>query len=387
MSFVLWLVSVAVAAVPQGAVAVVQGSSATVRAQPEGAALARLRIGSDVEVVGERAGWSQVRLLGRPEAHAVAGWVRSDLLRDTPVTLDEAIGRSRHADDAHEARTWAERAFALAPHHPDAMALRHAVAVEEADEATRLRLEDRSSEPVYLGICEGGRARVVVRLDGDEITSLSGLSSDELAPLTRHLGGWAWYRQGAVTPMGGTPFPTPFLAPTDNEEGGSAYEAGEDLMSGNGHSMFVALGPCEGGGLLATHPLPIPLDEAVASPRDRVATAWAAADQPVVGGRARRPVAGLPIDEVQLTVWHEPSTCGGPVGYHVRATAYALVGPAMGEPVLRLADEQPLGWVRIGDRFLGAYASHDLSFAALQLHLVAGDEVRHAGVHLGYWGC
>ena len=361
----VWMMALALAGGPDvGSLQHVQGSLVTLRDAPDGAAVGMLRIGSEVEVTDRRGAWAQVSLLGRPADHAVVGFVRADLLRDVPVGRDEAARRAADTLDPLEAARWQERWEALDPHHAGVVA----------------------DEPVYVGMCEAGRARVVARLHEGALEPLSGRDRPTLQPLADELGAWAWYRAGEARPIAGTPFPLPFVAPTDNELGGSAYDAGEDAFLGAASGSWqLVLGPCAGTGLVATQPLE-PVEDAAADGRADVVESWSRSRHHVLGGAVRHPVAGLPLREVRLAVRYQPATCGGLLDA-VEGTAYAVLAPGETPDELVLVDPEPLGWFRLGERVLGAYGSHQPADDLLELHLVDGERHVRQQVHLAYRGC
>lgn len=235
------------------------GDIVNLRARPgeDARIVARLPIGTTLEAEGEgrtqasmpgqRDGWVRVSVVGRPEAHALVGWVREDLVEQRLGDGDELLRRAANATNPEEAQHWRDRAAALDPWNA-------AVVAERGEPAG----------PVWIGQCDGSRVWLVARADPRtfRVTAASVGPDEQFLTLEAQerirsgLATAAWYAGGEVGQSGR--FATPFLAPITamEEDGGDGWSAG--ASSGSGGPWEVVLGGCwaaERGQIFATGPL------------------------------------------------------------------------------------------------------------------------------------
>jgi hypothetical protein len=186
------------------------------------AVVARLRIGTAVELREARDAWARVRL--GPAGEEVEGWVPRALVGGAPPTLADALARASAAQDAGTI-TWLERAAALDPGKAETWRAL-AEALERAgrpDRARHSRGMSAGAVPGFLASCgtlvaewtpgteERPLAREFARDAPDgPLPRDAGVFRRELARLADELPAATWFRFGAG-PLGGSPFPRPTL--------------------------------------------------------------------------------------------------------------------------------------------------------------------------------
>lgn len=254
----------------------VVGDVVNVRAEPRADAAVRwrLRINTEVDVLDTGTGWSQVRMVGRPEASPVTGWIASSLLGTTPLDDHVVAERARKAWAAGEVDTAlreAQRAFALDPgHRGHAEQLRDLYrAVDRNVDAARVMAVHEGTHGVFLGVCDGSRVSLVAHWQpGGPLTDVSGtafrhqeVARDLQAQMMRDAAATPWFiaTPEQSEPVSGTPFPRPFQTTLWNEGTRQMHASPEAEPCGS--ECVVRLGTCtEAGAVYATAPLePTPI--------------------------------------------------------------------------------------------------------------------------------
>lgn len=340
----------------------VQASVARVREAPEGPVAHRLRIGSEVAVEARQGDWAQVRLVGRPDAHPVAGWVHADLLGPQRPRLDALL-----ADPSDPVAV--ERATTLDPYSAE---VRAAWAASHAE-----ALVDSS---IFVAQCLDDRAVVIGELTAE---GLRHVDASERPALLERLATEAWY--AGPRPIEGTPFPSPFASAIDNEEPVSAYEAGVSLL-GDEVQRKLVLGPCEGDVVYATHPL-TPIRATPAPARPFRLAALDHITMPLRGATARAALPGATWLELTVDVDMHPADCGGVHEEWVQASLVRLIDPGSSQVIHDLGSvEGPALWVELGEQRLGIY-THRLLTRTRSTLVLDGDVPEALSVVHNYWGC
>ncbi|HET8538428.1 MAG TPA: SH3 domain-containing protein [Anaeromyxobacter sp.] len=211
---------------PAPATAFVLADVLRLRSEPAEKApvVARLRIGTRVEVREERGEWRRVAF-GAHEWSRVVGWTRRSLLGPAPLRRDEALARASAASGA-EKIGWLERAAAIDPgRRATWLALAEAQeAAGAADRAQRSRAIAAGGLPGFLATCrvldEAGTVIVLAaewspgqdtRRLTDQLLSEEEHPPDkaalrrELARLVDEVPAAAWFRFGGAA-LEGSPF-------------------------------------------------------------------------------------------------------------------------------------------------------------------------------------
>ena len=274
----------------------VYGDVVNLRERPdEGArSVGRMPIGTKLEPIRTTEGWVEVRVTERPEPHAIIGWIRDDLVTDTPLTVKALLAKA-DADPVDRAR-WLDRAAALDPWDE--------AVIEAAGDPTG---------PIWIAQCDGARIWLVGKADPrtflvsapfldaqGELRSADpvGATIREVAPLTWYINGWTWPR-GTLA----TPYAAPFNAIEDNPNDG--WGPREAPASGE---VSIVLGACEPPLVGATFTT-APLTQHPTTPAGGAAlkAALKEADASVVGAVAHRgPRGGV---EVATLRWMIRPSC------------------------------------------------------------------------------
>ncbi len=392
---------------------VVQADVVNVRQSPSshGEVAARLRINTPVTVEAARGQWVQIGVPGRPDEHALTGWVHADLLGPGALTVRDALDQHAAAETAADRLTWAERATALAPHDRDALALLRDAALEAGDPGRAAAVDGwlAHGRPVQLAVCDGSRALLLGELGADGWQQVP-WQPDAALEYARAAASQRWYAasydaHGLSALDAATPFPAPFLTASNNEESPSPYVPSSSQM-GDDSDPNAVLGPCAFRGVLATAPIgsvdyeAVDPDEVFALAAEVAAAA--SADEEVLGARVVAPVPGLPLREVRLTVRHTWHSCGGE-GETGAADTFALTTPS-GEVVAGrhataygtfLTRTDGAGsWFAIQGvgpiRWIGVYGATEGTWDETTLIAVEGDHVdavHEATVTTATWGC
>lgn len=189
--------------------------------------VARIRIGTRVEVREERESWARVAVRWMEESPLV-GWTRRSLLGAAPLTREEALARADAAQGS-ERMGWLERAAAIDPRRRETwLALAQAQeAAGAADRALRSRAFAEGRLSGFLATCRDldavgtavvlaaewspgrGTRRLTDQHLYEEANPPDGAAlRRELARLVDEVPAAAWFRFGGP-PLEGSPFPRP----------------------------------------------------------------------------------------------------------------------------------------------------------------------------------
>lgn len=254
----VWLAVAAIAGDP----AYVQANVLNVREKPDAKAphVARLRIGTAVEVGATVGPWVSVTVVGRPAEHAVTGWVQAKFLGDVHPSPAGLRAAAAAAASPTQQIVPLERWVALEPGNPEAWrALDRAYeGAQDSAGRERVRRHEGGFNPILLAVCSKPRASLVAEIAAGQLRTLEGAplaAPEELGALP-----WMWpATTGYPIALPGTPFVRPWSGPSINEAKRDPYgitpcSKGEALCEDSPGAIW-RLGPCNEGGILATGPL------------------------------------------------------------------------------------------------------------------------------------
>ena len=147
----------------------IQADVIRLRSRPSASSrvVARLPINTRVSVVAESGERVKVRSAARPD---VVGWIDVGYLSEHPLAAEGALQASVEAETLRESVVWAERALAISP-TPEVIAHAERLATDlPAEEAEQLRQRVAAAGATWFAWCEGGRATLLGRLDGESWT-------------------------------------------------------------------------------------------------------------------------------------------------------------------------------------------------------------------------
>lgn len=350
------------------------GDVVRLRAAPDTHAevTARAPIGTPLEVHGSRGAWLQVTVADRPPAHALTGWVRSDLVAADPITLDGLLDRASGPEGA----VWHDRAAAFDPGDPRVIAARGA------------------PSEVWLAQCHAGRVWGLGVSDAagfhDGALDRAGDAVPEATLRTRaaQLGAVAWYTEEGRTAPGR--FAAPFLVPRTDifESDGTPWSPGASESPPDA----VVLGPCrpdEEDRVFATMPLrALP----VATPRPAVAPALPDGVGPVAAALVRdAPDGGR---EARIEAETGIPSCGGDEG-RGQGLFWAWADPGAPTPAPLFVEMTPDGradrafarWFAVNGQHVGFVSGHGLTTITFVVRAGPGGAADVTPVVIRMYGC